>query len=253
MRLVDLLRPYMAESTRVIDRLPASLDIGRQLFLPDGVAMDRSTGTATAQGDLGRGTIALTVVGPDPVDHGDPDALFEVLERLEVGGRAAILFGWPAAELPYHRILDRLAKHHCQVLQTAVLDERATPSAAIVERVDRLAPFQDPTGLTVSVVPEDTAQRLELDVRLVDAVMFAELSARAARAAMVPEAAIVSTMTWQDAARQESRIQALEARIAAYEASASLRIGRAIVTIARPLRKAGVGLSRLVRGGDRRS
>jgi len=136
MRLVDLLGPYLADVEVVVDRSPASLHVGRQLFLPDGIDLDRSASTADTS--IGPKALALAVVGPDPDVHGDPDVLIGILDRLAVGGRVATLFGWRPADLPYHRILDGLAAHRCQVLQTADLDDMATPSAVIVERVDRL-------------------------------------------------------------------------------------------------------------------
>jgi hypothetical protein len=253
MRLVDLLRPYLAEATHVEDCTPSSLHIGRQIFLPGNVDIARTIRSAGSHPVLGPGTIALTVVGPDPDLHGDPDILAQTLDRLRVGGRVVILFGWQAAVLPYRRVLDQLAEHHCQVLQAAELDADETPSAVVVERVDRLVPFHDALGQTADVAPGDDAARLRLLVRLVDTALFAELTTRAMQTTRASEPMPPNPALAMELERQDARIRQLEAKIASYEASTSLRAGRAIVRLTRPLRRLVAMADPGSRGGVPRS
>jgi len=236
MRLVDVLGPYVSEAALVIDHTPASLHVGRQLFPPAGVEVVRATGPAAGHPETGPGTMTIVAIGPDPDVHGDPDVLVDVLAHSAVGGRVAILFGWQAAELPYHRVLEQLAVHHCQVLEAAAIDELTTPLAVLVERVDRLAPFRDVRGRTVDVAPEGDAHHLALDINLVNSALFAELSARGRRVAPPDLPSGADRAATPELARQQAIIRQLEAKIAAYEGSASLRVGRAIVGLARPFR-----------------
>ncbi len=246
MRLVDLMRPYLDGLDRVVDRTPPTIDLRRYLLLPDGIAYERSGPSPDGAAEAGPGTLVLAVTGPDPDVHGDPETVRATIAGLAPGGRAVILFGWDAATLPFHRVLDPLTSGRCQVLQVATLDYRLVPSAAVIEHVDRLAPPRNALGEPVAAYPTDEAGRLTLGIRLANEHAFGEFVARAWQSTAVGAGgdASVGRFAQERAQMQrrldkaEARIRQLEVQLARQDASTSMRVGRTMVGAVRSPRAA---------------
>ncbi|MHB9857861.1 hypothetical protein [Streptomyces sp. YIM S03343] len=274
MRLTDLLHPHLDGVTTVVDATAGGLRLEPYLHLPDGIALRRE------QGDIGEGTLVLIATGPDPALHGTEDDCLAVLERMRPGGRGIVLFGHPGPELPYHRVLDHLVRHNCQVLRAAPLDYTHLHAGAVFTRTDELLPPLDwfgrpvPTdglqtdGLPTDGLPTDglpTALRTAL--RTAGEYVLADLVSRALRVRVldlecVAEEAerdraavrehgladrLAATVREKDqlaaalrAARERNGV--LESRVTMLEGSTSLRVGRALVSAARSPRRGAARL-----------
>jgi hypothetical protein len=244
--LVDLLRPYLDGVDRVVDRTPASLDLRRHLLLPEGVAYDRSEAGPDGLEAAGPETLVLVALGPDAKVHGDPSVFGATLRGLGPGGRAAVLFGWDAAVLPYHRLLDPLTTGQVQVLQLAKLDDGHVPSIAVIERVDRLIPPRDATGRPIVPEPADDAGRLALGIRLANEYAFGGFVAQAWRTAgpIADESADVRfafeerTRLRRQLGERDATILKLKTQLGRVERSTSLRLGQILVGAAKSPRAA---------------
>ena len=238
MRLVDLIRPYEDGLVKIVAETPEGIDVRRHVFLSDGVSFERSAPGSAAR--TPRGTITITMLGPDPQVHGDPAAAASLLARLDTGARAIILFGWQPTELPYHRILDALTRHRCQVLQVAAVDDPIVVTAAMVERVDELLPPRSALGEPTTAAAAADLDKLAIELRMANELAFGESVARALRATLRdPEGADRRRL---DAYRGEAaqlikdrdvRISTLEKRVEALESSTSYRLGGTLVRATR--------------------
>ena len=181
MRVVDLLRPYEDGLVRIVDETPETINIRRHIFASDDVAYERAG--PDASGEVAPGTIVITVLGPDRQQHGDPEAISSVVSRLQPGARAIVLFGWEPIELPYHRILDTLTAHRCQVLQVAGVDLGSIRTAAVIERVDELQAPRNALGEALSPAAEADAgaDRLPMELRMANEFVFGDFAARVLR------------------------------------------------------------------------
>lgn len=255
MRLVDLLRPYEDGLARIIDETPVGIDVRRHLFRSEAVDFERVEADAT--GRIAAGTMAITALGPDPRVHGDPEAAAELIGRLETGGRAIILFGWEPTELPYHRILDALTRHSCQVLQVAVVDLPSVMSGAVVERVEALLAPRNTIGEPVLAGVAD-ADPLAIELRMANELAFGAFVTRAVRAALESpdetaerRLGLGRAQAERQIKERDARIAALEKRVKALESSTSYRIGGTFVRAAkspRGLIRLPVDLWRIWRG-----
>ena len=128
-------------------------------------------------------------------------------------------------DLPYHRILDTLAEHRCQVIQVADVELGALKSAAIIERVDDLVPPRDSTGAPIHPPPADAGARLAMEIRLANESIFGEARTRAVHSTMADPASATDQVRFEayraQAERQlqerDARIRKLETRIAKLE------------------------------------
>lgn len=210
---------------------------------------------AGGQDPVGEGRLALLSYGPDPTRHGDEDACLAALRRMRPGGKGLIVFGHAGAELPYHRLLDALVAHRCQVLRAAGLDYLHLHGGAVFTCTEALLPLLDPAGRPVPG-GESTA------LRVAGEYVLAEFVSRAERARVLElerqheedqralEALQDGTDGERTAAvtherdrlaaelrRARERIGVLETRVAMLQGSTSLRVGQALVSAARsPLR-----------------
>ncbi|MBQ1092750.1 hypothetical protein [Streptomyces sp. B93] len=246
MRLTDLLRPHLDGVTTVVDATTGGLDLEPYLHLPDGVLLTRG------DQDVGESELVLMSYGPRAALHGTEADCLAVLGRMRPGGRGLLLFGHHGPELPYHRLLDALVAHHCQVLRAAPLDYVHLHAGAVFVRTDELLPPHDFSGRPVPAEGFATALRIadeyvladlvsrSLRARLLDLERDAEDTERArgpAQADGLPErlAATVREKDQLAAALHgaRERVALLEARVAMLEGSTSLRVGRALVSAAR--------------------
>jgi hypothetical protein len=247
-RIVDLIRPFGPGLERIVDETPAAVGVRRHIFLPDGVDYVRAE--AGAGDAIGPGSMVLTVLGPDPKQHGDPATAASVIGRLATGGRAVVLFGWQPADVPYHRLLDVLTAHRCQVLQVASIDGAGTIGAgAVVERVDELQPPRDALGEPTVEAPADDDARWTMTLRLANEYVFGEYAGRVLRAAMLDSVRGVDVRRFdayraqaeQQIEQRDARIRKLDTQVAKYESSTALKLGRTLVRAAKSPR-AFVGL-----------
>lgn len=247
MRLTDLLHPHLDAVTTVVDATGAGLRLEPYLHLPPGVALRADDERAIAGGEL-----ALLSYGPDTDVHGTEDACRAVLARMRPGARGLIVFGHRGSELPYHRLLDDLVAHRCQVLRAAPLDYVHLHSGAVIARTDELLPPHDFFGRPVPSDGYATA------LRIADEYVFADLASRSLRARTldleraVEEAERIRGAAGQDgiadrlaaAVREKDqlaaalraardRVDVLQARVRMLEGSTSLQVGKALVTAAR--------------------
>ncbi|MFE0250992.1 hypothetical protein [Streptomyces sp. NPDC059010] len=256
MRLTDLLHPHLDGVTTVVDTTRGRLRLEPYLHLPPGVTLrDQDEGD---EQPVGEGELALLSYGPDAELHGGEDACRAVLARLRPGARGLIVFGHRGSELPYHRLLDDLVAHRCQVLRAAPLDYVHLHAGAIIARTDELLPPHDFFGRPVPSDGHATA------LRIADEYVFADLASRSLRArvldleASVEEAERTRGGAGQDgiadrlaaAVREKEqlaaalrsareRVEVLQARVHMLEGSTSLRVGKALVAAARsPKRRA---------------
>jgi hypothetical protein len=91
---------------------------------------------------LGRDTLVVIPVGPDPARHLPVDAFTDVARQLPEGARGLLLLGFAPARLPYQHILDMLSARNCLILHTEALDEADFPSAIVFARADPGPPGQ---------------------------------------------------------------------------------------------------------------
>ncbi|MHC3468974.1 hypothetical protein ACYF6T_09690 [Streptomyces sp. 7R007] len=262
MRLTDLLRPHLDGVTTVVDATAGrGLRLAPYLGLPPGITLREG------EQDVGEGELVLLSYGPDPNLHGDEEHCRAVLERMRPGGRGLLLFGHHASELPYHRLLDDLVAHRCQVLRAAALDYTHLHAGAVLARTDELLPPHDWFGRPVPADGFATALRMAdeyvladfvsrtLRARALDLERTAEERARALDArkddgtAERLAAAVREKEQLASALRAaRDRVGVLEARVAMLEGSTSLRVGRALVAAARSPGRGAVRLPRELYG-----
>ncbi|MET8452654.1 hypothetical protein [Streptomyces sp. NPDC005209] len=262
MRLTDLLHPHLDGVTTVVDATGHGLRLDSYLHLPDGVALRDD-----AERPVGEGELVLLSYGPDPTLHGTEDDCLAVLERVRPGARGLLLLGHP--EPPYHRLLDALVTHGCQVLRAAPLDYTHLHAGAVFARTggDELLPPHDWFG---RVVPSDG---FATALRIADEYVFADLVSRSLRARVLDlERRAEEAERARDAARADGladrlaaavrereqlasalrgareRVDLLKARVAMLEGSTSLRVGRALVSAARSPRRGAARLPRELYG-----
>ncbi|MBV7698382.1 hypothetical protein [Streptomyces sp. TRM70350] len=261
MRLTDLLHPHLDGVTTVVDATDGGLDLEPYLHLPGDIALHHG------ERDIGENELVLVSYGPDPALHGTETDCLAVLHRMRPGGRGLVLFGHPGPELPYHRLIDALVTHHCQVLRAAPLDYEHLHAGAVFVRTDELLPPHDWSGRPVPAEGFATA------LRIADEYVLADLVSRSLRARLLDlerdaeEAERARGPVHEDglaerlaaAVREKDRLAAalhrardrvglLEARVAMLEGSTSLRVGRALVSAARSPRHAAPRLPRELYG-----
>ncbi|AVH55327.1 MULTISPECIES: hypothetical protein [Streptomyces] len=255
MRLTDLLHPHLDGITSVVDATDGGLRLEPYLHLPPGIELRRH------EQPVGEGELVLLSYGPQSALHGDEADCRAVLERMRPGGRGLIVFGHPGPELPYHRLLDSLVAHNCQVLRAAALDYAHLHAGAVFACTDELLPPHDWFGRPVP------AEGLATALRIAGEYVLADLVSRSLRARLLDlEDTAEETARALDAVRQDGladrlaaavrekeqlssalrrargRVGVLEARVAMLEGSTSLRVGKALVTAARSPKRGAVRL-----------
>ncbi|MGW3445772.1 hypothetical protein [Streptomyces sp. NPDC001076] len=252
MRLTDLLHPHLDDVTSVVDATSGGLRLDPYLHLPPGVELRRH------QEPVGEGELMLLCYGPDLALHGAEADCLAALERMRPGGRGLIVFGHPGTDLPYHRLLDALVAHRCQVLHAASLGYTHLHSGAVFACTEELLPPHDWFGHPLPADGFATALRIADEyvladfvsrsqrARLIDLERAAEETARALETAREDGLAerLAAALRDKDQLssalrRARERTGLLEARVSMLEGSTSLRVGKALVSAARsPKRRA---------------
>ncbi|MFD3582188.1 hypothetical protein [Streptomyces sp. NPDC058683] len=246
MRLTDLLHPHLDDVTSVVDATRGGLRLDPYLHLPPGVEPTRH------EQPVGEGELMLLCYGPDPALHGDEADCLAALERMRPGGRGLIVFGHPGTDLPYHRLLDALVAHRCQVLHAAALGYTHLHAGAVFACTEELLPPHDWFGHPLPADGFATALRIADEyvladfvsrsqrARLIDLERAAEETARALETAREDGLAERLAAALRDKDQLSSALRGarertgvLEARVAMLEGSTSLRVGKALVSAAR--------------------
>ncbi|MEV7975343.1 hypothetical protein [Streptomyces sp. NPDC086519] len=246
MRLTDLLHPHLDDVTSVVDATSGGLRLDPYLHLPPGVGLTRH------EQPVGEGELMLLCYGPDLALHGTEADCLAALERMRPGGRGLIVFGHPGTDLPYHRLLDALVAHRCQVLHAAALGYTHLHAGAVFACTRELLPPHDWFGRPLLADGFATALRIADEyvladfvsrsqrARLIDLERAAEETARALESAREDGLAerLAAALRDKDQLssalrRARERTGVLESRVAMLEGSTSLRIGKALVSAAR--------------------
>ncbi|MFJ4846484.1 MULTISPECIES: hypothetical protein [unclassified Streptomyces] len=256
MRLLDLLHPHLDGVTEIVDATGGGIPLEPYLHLPEGIGLTRSG--PDDREPVGEGQLLLLSYGPDPARHGNEEAFTAALGRMRPGGRGLVVFGHTTTELPYHRLLDGLVAHRCQVLRAAGLGYVHLHGGAVFACTDSLLPLHDGAGRPVpgegdgnatalriagEYVLTDFVSRAQRD-RLLDLERRHEEDSRALETLRDESGAdrAVAAVRERDqiaaALRQaRDRVGVLEARVAMLQGSTSLRVGQVLISAARsPLR-----------------
>lgn len=256
MRIIDLLHPYLDGIATVVDATAGrGPRLERYLHLPPGVELSHHGE------EIDGGQLVVMSYGPNPNLHGDEAACLAVLERMRPGGRGVILFGHRGSELTYHRLLDHLVTHRCQVLHASALGYAHLQAGAVFACTEELLPLHDWFG---NPVPSDG---FATALRMAGECVFSDFVSRSLRARTLDlECTVEETACALDRARSygtaeqlaavtrekaqlaselrgaRDRVALLEARVAMLEGSTSLRVGQALVAAARSPRRGMVRL-----------
>jgi hypothetical protein len=135
--LIRELLPLIGAVDRIADAAPEGL--AEALEAPSGVPHDRIDPAQGADEKVGTGDLVVVAVGPDLAD---PDELVPLLSALPAGARLLVLSRWPAADLPYHRLLDPLTNNDLQVTDAIPVhvQKHGVHVALIATRVTELLP-----------------------------------------------------------------------------------------------------------------
>ena len=203
MRLHEFLPPYLERASAVIDVTHEQVDLREDVPLTDGARYRKYSVAEACTLDIGPDTVLLSLFGPDPPAQTDLDQLAPVLRRLRPGARAVLLLGWPAAELPYSRLLGPLVDGRCKVIDVVPLDPGSVPAVT--------------SALIVECVPGGDAEQAGA-AKLAD-----ELSGR------VEELSGESAVLQARLRESRQRLASAESKLASLESSNSVRFGRAVV------------------------
>lgn len=261
MHLHELLPTYLGCAREVIDVSPAGAGLQRYLQLPDDLPYGRYDLVEAAKRDLGPVTLIVSVVGPDPAEHSDPQTVAPLLRQLEVGARLILLGGWPIEALPYHRLLGPLVDGNCQVIDAVPLEPATAPAgvqcALIIDRVEKLAPVRSHLTDTSAESGQDAqataaaADELRTLLRVVNECVLAEFVARPSQRRLLE---LENATAERDAQVQqlERLLASSKSRLAVLESSITFQVGQAVVQAVRNPVRGVVTLPREMAGAWRR-
>lgn len=253
-RIVDLLQPHVDGVAEVVDVTPPHVDVEPYLALPPAVAYRRSSLDEVLDAGARRGPRDLLVAFAQPVAPGrEPlDRVLALLDLLDVGGRALLLFGDEHEDLPAAALLGALGTARVQVRRLLPLDYGLVRSAALVERTDAPLPLLPPLrpALAEGPRPDDAATTLRLsNEREVLAFQLRALRTTAPQPtadgrheATVADSASQLRIEQLTTERQqlegahraaEQELGVAQQRVAALERSPAYQIGRALIQAAK--------------------
>lgn len=201
----------LSGATVLLDTTGVDLD----LEPPEGVELRPCEPAEVA--DLTDGAALMILAGPNGSVHSDRVGLEGLLSRLPVGGRAVLLLGWAAEDLPGHWLLDLLAERRLRIEQVSRPEFESVEGIEAVLTLSR--PADPPAGLAAANLDAMTEFGI---VRLKDQV---------------------SQLTGELNRARRGRTAA-ESTVARIESSASFRAGQALVSAARSPIKGVVGMPR---------
>ena len=226
--LVRELLPLLTGVERIVDLTPEGSDLARHLMVPEGLRHERVDPAGAAAGTLLPGDLLLAVVGPDRTE---PDELGPAMAALPNGGRVLLLSTWPAAELPYHRLLDPLGGASLQVTDAIPLSQVSRHQLHVALLATRVTEPLPPRAYLMDLGrPSDRAGDVGLRtlLRIANEHVLGELVARPARSRLREQDLELAELRHQltVAAVEQDK---LRRELAALRASASFRIGRTVV------------------------
>jgi hypothetical protein len=173
--------PLLPGVDRLVDLTAEEWAVTRHLNAPEELPHERLQPSAVAASALAPGDLLFAVVGPDRTE---PDELAAALAALPTGGRALLVSTWPAADLPYHRLLEPLGAASLQVTDAIPVSQTSRHGlhvALIATRVtELLAPHSYLMDLDHRPAPA-SPDGLGTLLRMANEHLLGELVARPAR------------------------------------------------------------------------
>ena len=236
--LLRELLPLLTGVARIVELSPEGHDVTGDLRAPEDLPRHRLSPGDTLQEPLDPGDLVVAVIGPD---HTEPHDLAPALDALPTGGRLLVLSSWPAADLPYHRLLDPLVAASMQVTDAIPLS-RSRHGLYVALLATRVTEPLPPRGYLIDLDngpgPGDD-DKLRTMLRMANEHVLGDVVARPVRRRLREQdiavaelrAEVAELKIERDALRH--RLTAAERRNDKLRASASFRIGRAFVDTAR--------------------
>ena len=249
-RLPDFASAYFDGISEVTGVVPEGVDIRRLLQRPGEVTY---VDTRPA-GQLARsnGTLGVVAVERDV----DAAALASVLQGIGYGNVVILLLGWPALDLPWHRVLDSAVAADLQVVEVVTVTARRFPTVAVLRRERSLVapPPYLSGGAPPAVLPEGrsgdgarpkttggSGSGRRLALRMAGELAFVGLRERRLRIvadeavkASEDRLAALAAATKQieqaeaELDKERDRLSAVEAKLGDLRRSASVRLGKAV-------------------------
>jgi hypothetical protein len=178
--LLRELLPLLTGVDRIVELSPEGEDVIGCLQAPDDLRRHRLGPGEPPAETLDPGDLVVAVVGPDRTE---PDDLAPALGALPAGGRLLLLSSWPAADLPYHRLLDPLGTACLQVTDAIPLS-RSRHGLHVALLATRVTEPLPPRGYLIDLGagsgPGDD-DKLRPLLRMANEYVLGELVARPAR------------------------------------------------------------------------
>lgn len=238
--------------SEVVDLSPAEADLRTHLRLPEEQTYGRYDAADPEKPELGRGTLVIGLIGPDPTQHTDPADLAPLLRRLPTGAQVLLVAAWPILEFPHHRLLGPLVESRCQVVEAVTVDHARRHGfhlALVIRRVDALVTPRPHLLDHAPGAPAATDERpdeLATVLRMANEYVMTDLIARPTRRRVMDleertrELGRKVEQLEAVVAKRDTRLQELERRLAAaqqrmanLQSSTTFQVGRVVVDGAR--------------------
>jgi FkbM family methyltransferase len=219
--------------SHIVDVSRGQTDLKAGLRIPQTMPYARRAVDEFADVDLARGCLVVGLLGPGP-GQDDPRSIAPVLASTQPGALALMLLGWPAEDVPRHRLLGPLVDGDCQIVRAISLHPAAIPGvhgALVAARVDQLAPLAPGLAGVRSDLPwraergAGAADEWRTVLRVANEYMLAEFAVRALRERLVERDGQLRV--------SERKRAAAVARLKKLTASTTFQVGRAFVEGAR--------------------
>ncbi|GHJ43489.1 hypothetical protein Cs7R123_08310 [Catellatospora sp. TT07R-123] len=145
-----------------IDEVLDTTGVELDLALPDGLDLRRYDRAAVC--DIGATAALMALASPNSTTHGGRADLANLLRRLPPGGRAVLLLGWNAEDLPGHWLLDLILELSCRITQVAGVECDAVHGIETALVVARVPPSADLAPANLHAVAEFGIARLKQQV-----------------------------------------------------------------------------------------
>ena len=238
-RVRDILAADSTSYAGVVDASTGSRDLAA-FFDRNVVRVTRDHSLESVPSDH----LLVLTLGPDPRVHGSSADAIASAGRVQAGGRALVLLGWPPADLATTDVAERLAALDLACVLAAATSYPDLPIALLVERRPAESPDLSP-GDAVG----DRAAAIRRDLSMAAAEWLAEevatLTVRlTARGAATDPVVRVAELTRERGAlaaslrKSEAELASTREQLDMLERSAQMRLGRAMVDAAKNPRTA---------------
>ena len=239
--LVRELLPLLTGADRLVDLTPEGADLTGHLMIPDD-RHHRVDLSAAAAEPYRPGDVLVAAIGPGLIE---PDDLAPALAALPTGGRVLLLSTWPAADLPYHRLLDPLGAASMQVTDAVPLSQTSRHGLYVALLATRVTEPLPPRAYLMDLDrPPDAPGEVGLRtlLRMANEHVLGEMVARPVRRRMREQdielaeshAELAALRIERDALHHRLSVSEkdkakLHRQLAALQTSASFRVGRTFV------------------------